>query len=114
MTSSRLAGHEEVVVITIHLEQLQHREVVDRPALGAFIARPEVIEAQRAMARTSAMSFLDYTARTSTLRRLVLVHEATRAGRHLHLVAADLRALADELEGVLQPRTGGWPIREAA
>ncbi len=99
---------------TIHPEQLQHLNLVDRPALGAFVGTAAVIERRQRARWVMQMSFTDYVARRRTLTNLVTIHEAVRLGRRLDLAAEDLRSLADDLDAIPQPRTGGWPIREAA
>ena len=83
--------------------------IPDRPALGAFAN--QVAARRKTAHRMMRMSLEDFGARRKALTDLVLVHEATRCGRRLDLVACDLRSLAMQFDLVRQPRTGGWPIR---
>ncbi len=99
---------------TVHLEQLRQHDVANRPALGAYLSTPAVIESRAAARWAMKMSMADYSARRSTMSKLVMVHEAVRLGRRLDLVAKDLRAVAGELDAALQGRAGGWAIREVA
>lgn len=99
---------------TIHPDELQQLDLRDKPALGAFVNLPEMVERREAARQAMRMSLADFIARRSALADLAGIHESLRRGRRLDLVASDLRTVADELDAVLQRRAGGWPVREVA
>ncbi|HSH59907.1 MAG TPA: hypothetical protein VK988_09765 [Acidimicrobiales bacterium] len=96
---------------TIHPDEPQQMDLRDKPALGAFVSSPAVVARGDVARWAMQMSIIDYQARTRFLTKITFIHEACCRGRRLDLLAEDLRSLAEELEDVPQPRTGGWPLR---
>lgn len=85
-------------------------QTTNRPALGAYLNTPELQEAREHAMWLSRMSRLDYSARTRAYARIVDISEAIRTGQRLDIIATHLLVLATQLEDVVQPKTGGWPI----
>jgi hypothetical protein len=73
-------------------------QVMDRPALGAVLARPETRRRLAIRQWSAACARDEQLARQRAAAAVVAAHEALRIGQPLHHVADRLHAIAEQLQ----------------